>query len=199
MPAILGAIDSALTLLRGGFLGVAAVLAVVCAVDWLVRTRKIGPFSPIARFMRANVDPLMAPVERSVVRAGGIPSSAPWWALVFVVLAGIVFISLLEFVRGQLAVAYFVIGTGPRGVYRLVVSWTFQLLQLALIVRVVISWVRARPGSWYVVWSWRLTEWFLRPLRRLIPTIGMIDISPLVAWFLLVLVEGGLLRLLRLV
>ncbi|MFI5312168.1 MAG: YggT family protein [Gemmatimonadales bacterium] len=195
MPVILSAIDSGLALLRGGFLAVAAVLAVVCGVDWLVRTRKIGPFGPVARFMRANVHPLMAPVERSVVRAGGLPSSAPWWALVFVVLAGIVLISVLEFVRGQLASAYFAIGSGPRGLYRLVVSWAFQVLQLALIVRVVISWVRARPGAWYVIWSWRLTEWFLRPLRRLIPTIGMVDISPLVAWFLLGLVEGALLRL----
>lgn len=195
MPVILGAIDSALGVLRGAFLAVAAVLAVVCGVDWLVRTRKLDPFGPIARFMRAKVQPLMTPVERRVVRAGGLPSSAPWWALVFVVLAGIVLISLLDFLRSQLSTAFFAFGSGPLAVYRLVVAWTFAVLQVALVVRVVLSWMPARPGSWLARWSWRLTEWFLRPLRRLIPLLGTIDITPLVAWFLLGLVEGLLVRL----
>jgi YggT family protein len=195
MPVILGAIDSALGVLRGAFLAIAAVLAVVCGVDWLVRTRKLDPFGPIARFMRAKVQPLMTPVERRVVRAGGLPSSAPWWALVSVVLAGIVLISLLDFLRSQLSTAFFAFGSGPAAVYRLIVVWTFALLQVALVVRVVLSWMPARPGSWIARWSWRLTEWFLRPLRRLIPLLGTIDITPLVAWFLLGLVEGVLVRL----
>jgi YggT family protein len=145
--------------------------------------------------MRANVQPLIAPVERRVVRAGGLPSSAPWWALVFVVIAGIVLISLLEFLRSQLSSAFFAIGSGPAAVYRLIIAWTFELLQVALVVRVVLSWVHVRPESWIVRWSWRLTEWFLRPLRRLIPPLGTIDITPLIAWLLLGLVAGILGRL----
>src|ERR1019366_6720610 len=125
MPVILGAIDSALGVLRGAFFAVAAVLAVVCGVDWLVRTRKLDPFGPVARFMRANVQPLITPVERRVVRAGGLPSSAPWWALLFVVLAGIMFISLLDFLRSQLSSAFFAFGSGPAAVYRLIVAWAF--------------------------------------------------------------------------
>ncbi|MFI5309938.1 MAG: YggT family protein [Gemmatimonadales bacterium] len=195
MPVILGAIDSALGVVRGAFLVLAAVLAVVSGVDWLVRTRKLDPFGRVARFMRANVQPLILPVERRVVRAGGLPSSAPWWALVLVVVAGIVVISVLEFVRTQLSSAVFAFGSGPAAIYRLAVAWTFELLQVALIVRVILSWVHARPGSWIVRWSWRLTEWFLRPLRRLIPPLGMIDITPLIAWLLLGLVEGLLVRL----
>ena len=86
MP-LLNVLDVTLGLLRRGFFAVAMVLAVVCAVDWLVRTRRLSPFGMIARFMRANVDPAITPIERAVVRAGGVPSSAPWWALVVVVLA----------------------------------------------------------------------------------------------------------------
>ncbi len=195
MPVILGAIDSALGVFRVAFFAVAAALAVVCGVDWLVRTRKLDPFGPVARFMRANVQPLIAPVERRVVRAGGLPSSAPWWALVFVVIAGIVLISLLDFLRSQLSSAFFAIGSGPAAVYRLIIAWTFELLQVALVVRVVLSWVHVRPGSRIERWSWRLTEWFLRPLRRLIPPLGTIDITPIIAWLLLGLVAGVLGRL----
>lgn len=192
---MLGVIDGALSVLRTGFLAVATVLAVVCGVDWLVRTRKLSPFGAVARFMRARVDPLLVPVERRVVRAGGMPSSAPWWALVFVVLAGIVLLSLLDFLRSQFSTAFYAFGSGPAAVVRLMIAWAFELVQLALIVRVISSWVHLRPGGWLVRWSWRLTEWFLRPLRAVIPPIGMVDITPLIAWFLLGLVEGALVRL----
>jgi YggT family protein len=195
MPAVLDMLDGALRVLRGGLLGVAAVMAVICGVDWLVRTRRLDPFGAVARFFRSSVDPIIAPVERRVVRAGGMPSSAPWWALVFVVLAGIVIISLLDFLRGQLVFLFVSIERGPAGVYRVLVSWTFAILQLALITRVILSWVKVRPGSWLVRWSYRLSEPVLRPLRHLIPAIGMVDITPIVAWFLLGLLESFFLRL----
>jgi YggT family protein len=44
--------------------------------------------------------------------------------------------------------------------------------------------------SRWVRWSYPLTEWMLAPLRRVIPTIAMVDITPLVAWFGLGLLES---------
>jgi YggT family protein len=44
-----------------------------------------------------------------------------------------------------------------------------------------------------VRWSFVLTEWMIRPLQRIVPKIGMIDITPLVAWLLLNLLEGFIL------
>jgi YggT family protein len=41
----------------------AVVMGVIALVDWLVRTRRISPFSGVARFFRRSVDPLMVPVE----------------------------------------------------------------------------------------------------------------------------------------
>ena len=42
----------------------------------------------------------------------------------------------------------------------------------------------------------RLSEPILRPLRRVIPSLGMIDITPIVAYFGLVLLEGLILGML---
>ncbi len=184
-----------LNVLRRGFFAVALVLLIVCLLDWLVRTRKLNAFGPIARFMRKNVDPLLAPIERRVVRAGGLPSAAPWWALMAVVILGIVLLSLVEFLLSQASFVAYSVGRGPTGLYHLAVSWGIALLQLCIIVRVVLSWIPPRPGAWYARWSFRLTEWFLRPLRRLIPSIGGMDITPIVAWFGLTLLEGFLHRL----
>ena len=191
---MLEAIDTMLGVLRPGLLGLAVVLAAVAGVDWMVRTRRLNPFGRVARVFRTSVDPLMMPVERVVVRAGGLPTSAPWWSLVFVVVGGILLISALDFVREQLAMVLMALSSGPRGVYRLVVSWVFTMLQLAILVRVVMSWVHLRPGAWYSRWAYTLSEPILRPIRSVIPLIGMIDVSPIVAWFLLGIVETLLLR-----
>jgi YggT family protein len=196
MDIILGTIDTTLAIIRGSFIAIAGVLAVICGVDWLVRARKLNAFGAVARFMRANVDPLIAPIERRVVRAGGLPSSAPWWALVAVVLAGIVLISLLEFLGQQVRFVFYAMSTGPRGILRLVVSWLFAIVQLAIFARVILSWIPMKPGSWIVRWTWKLSEPVLGPLRKVIPPIGMMDITPLVAYFALSFLQPVVMRLL---
>src|ERR1700756_4611572 len=82
-----------LALLYGG-----VFMALISAIDWAVRTRRISPFSGVARFFRGNVDPMLAPIERMVVRAGGLPSSAAWWGLVAYVILGILLLSTLQLV-----------------------------------------------------------------------------------------------------
>ena len=184
MDALL--VDYALVLhgLRVALFIAAVVAGLVALVDWLVRTRRISPFNGVARFFRKTVDPLMVPVERTVIRAGGQPASAPWWTLVVVVVGGLLLIYLLDFVGGllrQLAVGV----SDPRILPVLLLSWSFDLLKLALFVRVIVSWLPISRFSRWVRWSFTLTEWFLAPLRRIIPQLGMVDITPFVAYLVL--------------
>src|SRR5690242_2042662 len=155
----------------------------------MVRTRRINPFNPVARFFRRAVDPLIAPMERRVVRAGGMPYAAPWWLLVAVVVGGIVVLSLLRFVFAQVAIAYGTASMGPRGIVILLLHYTFALLKLAIVVRVVVSWIRISPWSRWVRWAFALSEPILRPLRGVIPPLGMIDVTPIAAYFVLWLLE----------
>ena len=168
----------------------AVVLAVVALIDWMVRTRRINPFNPIARFFRRAVDPLIAPMERRVVRAGGMPHAAPWWMLVAVVVGGVIVLSLLRFILGELAGAWSTMSMGPRGVVFILLHYTFALLKLAIIVRVIASWIRISPYSRWVRWAFALSEPILRPLRNVIPPLGMIDLTPIAAYFVLWLLEG---------
>ncbi len=190
MPAFLAALDAVRVVLRTGFFALFVALSLVCLIDWLVRTRRINAFSPVARFFRQSVEPLMAPVEARIVRAGGVPTNAPWWALAAVVVIGIIVLSLFDFLRVQVAEFYLASQTGTRGVVRMLLSAAFGVLRIAIIVRVVISWVRISPYSRWVRWAFTLSEPILRPLRQVIPTIGMIDITPIVAYLLLGLLEG---------
>lgn len=191
MNALLTTLDASVAVARVVFLVSAVIATAVCIIDWAVRTRRISPFSGVARFFRSSIDPLMAPIERRIVRRGGIPSNAPWWALAAVVVLGIIVIWLLGFVRGQVTAVAFAAGAGTRGIVRLIVGWVFGLLQLALFARVIASWVGASPARWWVRWSYTLTEPMLRPLRQFIPPVGgMLDITPIVAYFILLLLSG---------
>jgi YggT family protein len=166
----------------------AVLAAVVALVDWLVRTRRVSPFSGVARFFRRSVDPLMVPVERTVIRAGGQPAAAPWWTLVVVVVGGLLLIYVLDFVGGLLAQLAAGVST-PQMLPALFLSWAFKFLEFALLVRVVVSWLPVSRYSRWVRWSFTLTEWFLAPLRRIIPPLGMLDITPFVAYIALVLIQ----------
>jgi YggT family protein len=180
---VITAIDALLGVLRVAFFVMALALAVISTIDWLVRTRRINPFSRVARFFRQSIDPVFAPVERRLVRAGGLPTAAPWWTLAAVVIGAILILSLLGFVRDQFVSVAVASETGVRGLIRLLVLWAFQLLQIAILVRVISSWISVSPYSKWVRWSYTLSEPILRPLRSVIPTFGAIDVTPIVAFF----------------
>ena len=61
----------------------------------------------------------------------------------------------------------------------------FQIYWLLIIVRVLISWVNPDPFNPIIQGLTRITDPVLEPLRRVIPPIGPIDISPVVALLLL--------------
>ena len=195
MDAFLSASDAAVQILKTVLLWIAVIFAAICALDWAVRTRKISPFNAVARFCRSTVDPFIAPIERKVVRAGGTPASAPLWTLAIVVVGGILLLSFLDMVRTQVVLSMIAAQNGSAGIFHLLVSWTFWILKAALIVRVISSWLPISPFSGWVRWSYALSEPILAPLRRVVPNLGGLDITPILAYFLLTIVESILFRL----
>ena len=190
MTSTLSAFHALREILRVVLLWAAVIMAAIAVVDWLVRTRRVSPFSPVARFFRQSVDPWLEPVERRVVRAGGLPASAPWWALAAIVIVGILLLAFIDFLGGLLTDVTLGVSQGPGGILRLVVYWAFMLLRIAIIVRVISSWLPMGPFSPWVRWSFTLSEPILKPLRRVIPPIRSIDITPIVAFFGLTILEG---------
>lgn len=182
--------DAGIQVLRTVLLFIALVFGLICLLDWAVRTRKISPFNAIARFCRSTVDPLIVPIERRVVRAGGTPASAPLWALVVVVVGGILLLTFLDFIRLQVARSFIASQGGSAGIYHLLVSWTFTILKIALLVRVISSWLPISPYSVWVRWSYVLSEPILAPMRRIVPNLGGLDITPILAYFLLSIVQS---------
>ena len=61
----------------------------------------------------------------------------------------------------------------------------FQALSFAIIARALLSWFNLGPSHPLVRILYDITEPVLAPLRRVVPMIGMFDITPIVALILL--------------
>lgn len=64
-----------------------------------------------------------------------------------------------------------------------------QILTLIIVVRAVLSWFPNVRGSAAVEILDRLSEPVIAPLRRIVPPLGMIDITPMVALLLLFVIR----------
>ena len=60
-----------------------------------------------------------------------------------------------------------------------------QILSAAIFFRAILSWFNLDPRSPLVEVLDQITEPILAPLRRIVPRLGMVDITPLVAIILL--------------
>lgn len=88
----------------------------------------------------------------------------------------------------------FVIGNLLTGVAQ-VLNLALNVLMFLILVRALISWVNPDPYNPIVIFLTRVTEPILGPIRRLIPMYNLgIDISPIIAWLLIVFIKAFLVQ-----
>ena len=167
-----------------------AYASVVALTHWAVRRRKIGPFGVWPRLVRRASDPVLLPVERRVIRFGGSPQDAPLWLLGFVIAGGLVLLSLTSWLIGMTGTFALLTQAGPRAWTRFLVGAAFTVVMASIFIRVIASWFGVSEYRSWMRPLVLLTDWIIQPIRRLLPPMGMIDFSPMVAWLVLWVVRG---------
>jgi YggT family protein len=173
-----------------------AYASVVALTHWAVRSRRITPFGVWPRLVRRASDPVLLPLERRILRAGGNPQDAPLWLLGLVIAGGLLLLTLVHWLAGFTVTLQYLAAAGPRAWLRFAVGGLFTVIMAAVIVRVIASWFGISPYHRWMRVVMALTDWIVDPIRRILPPLGMIDFSPLVAWLVLSLVRGFVLSLL---
>ncbi len=189
------------------FLGVLSWYAVVTAIfavialmllRFAINYADINPFSRTALLIRRYSDPLVNPVRGGLLNYGIDPKFAPLLTILIAILVGYFFLQLVGEVL--FTAAGMTASLLTANVLLLVGFLLYGLLavfSLLIIVRVIFSWGMSysHPLMRFLV---RVTEPILAPARRIIPTIGMFDISPILVIFVLQLfqqaIRGVLLR-----
>lgn len=76
------------------------------------------------------------------------------------------------------------------------INLLFTILYIAILIRILLSWIRVNPYNPLVQLLYQITEPVLAPFRSVIPPVGGMDFSPIVALIVLQLVQQFLVSIL---
>jgi YggT family protein len=78
-----------------------------------------------------------------------------------------------------------------------VIARAVDVLMLVILVNALLSWIHPKPSNALVQIIERVSDTICNPIRRLVPTIvGGLDLSPMIAMVLLVVLRNVLVRVL---
>jgi YggT family protein len=78
------------------------------------------------------------------------------------------------------------------GVFLSLLTLLLEAYLIVILIRVVFSWISPFPTNPVSRLAWSLTEPVLAPIRRTLPPMSGIDLSPLVVWLAVIILLGFL-------
>lgn len=174
------------------------LLVVLMLLRALANYADLNPFSWPARTIRSLTDPLVNPMRRGLVRAGLDHRLAPFVTILVAILFGYIAVQLVWAVTFTLGG---IIASLQSGAILSLVGYSLYgllaIYSLLIFMRIIFSWGVSSTNR-MLRFLIRVTEPVLGPFRRLIPPLGMFDISPIVVLLLIQLfqqaIRGTLLR-----
>lgn len=168
-------------------------LVVLMLLRTLINYADINPFSWSALTIRRMTDPMVNPVRRGLVRVGLDPKLSPLITILIAVLLGYFAVQLAWAV---LFTADGIVRSLQRGAIISLVGYSLYGLlavyALLIFMRIIFSW-GASSVNRVLRFLFRVTEPVLGPFRRIIPPLGMFDISPIVVLLLIQLFQQAIL------
>lgn len=167
---------------------IAVLLAAVLLLRFWMQAVRVRPPMSVAHFIFQLSDWLVKPLRRIVPGVGGYD----WASLIGALLVALLSILINVWLFTSLSVQWILLLTGAR-----FIQWIMYGFIGLIVIEVIFSWVN--PHAPLAPFIRALSEPLLRPLRRVLPLIGNIDLSPLVALVLLqiglLLINGVLVRI----
>jgi YggT family protein len=134
-------------------------------------------YNPMAQFIVRITNPLLKPLRRIIPGYGGID----WASVVLLLLLTTLKLFLVFGVQGRLLPATALL---PLLLAELI-SLFLNIFFFTILIQVIISWVAPAQYNPVAVLLHQLNEPLLCPLRRLLPHLGGLDLSPLVVLVLI--------------
>jgi YggT family protein len=174
-------------------------ILVLMVVRMIVDAADLNPFGWMHRNVRRLSDSFVIPVRGALRGFGADPKFAPLVVILVVILLGFFLLQLLGTILSTIAGIIFSAQTGAFvAVIGHILYGLISIYVLLIFIRIVFSWGMVSYSNRIMRFLVDTTEPLLGPLRRIIPPLGMMDISPIVAFLILWLfqqaIAGTLLR-----
>lgn len=176
---------------------VAAIVAVIALmlVRFLLNYADLNPFSRPVIFVRRLTDPFVNPVRRALMGFGIKPNGAPLFVVLLTILVGYFALMLAAELLGTAYGVVLALAVGAAGAVALIgylLHGLLGLYSLLIMIRIIFSWGQVSRANRVMRFLSNATDPILLPLRRMVPTLGMIDISPIVAFLLIWLFQAAI-------
>ena len=182
-----------------------AVIGLIVAVVVLVLLRLIAnkvdlnPFSWPSLTIRRLTDPLIGPVRRALFGFTVDPKYAPLVTILLTILLGWFSLQLVSDLINTLAG---ILQSLTKGAVPATIGYVLfgllSLYSLLIFLRIIFSWVTVSYSNRVMRFLVNVTEPLLGPLRRMVPLVGTFDLSPIVAFIIVLVLQraiaGTLLR-----
>ena len=152
----------------------ASVLGGVLLLRFWMQVVRVRPPMALGQFTFQLTDWLVRPLRRVLPGVGGYD----WASLVAAILVIVVSIAIDLFLMSRFLPEFLLLLSVLR-----FFEWVFYGLMGLIIIEAIFSWVN--PHAPLAPFIRALNDPLMRPLRRIIPLVGNIDLSPLVALLLL--------------
>lgn len=179
---------------------IAIVTMIVLMVLRLIANQlDLNPFSWSSLTIRRLTDPFIAPARRALMRYGVDPKYAPLVMILLTILLGWFTLTLIHGLANTIAGLIFGLTSGRIvALLGYVIYGLVSVYIMLVFVRIILAYTTLDYRNRVMRFLMNVTEPLLGPLRRIVPTVGMFDISPLVAfiilWILQVAIAGTLLQ-----
>lgn len=152
----------------------------------LMNYADVNPFNSSAMMVRRLSDPLVNPVRRSLASFGVEPKIAPLITILLVILVGWFAVQLAASVLNMVAGVILAISRGS--VVAVIGYLLYGLLafySLLIFIRIIFSWGMVSYANPLMRFLVNATDPLLVPLRRMVPPLGIFDLSAIVAFILI--------------
>ena len=170
---------------------VVVVVVVLMVLRWILF--RAQPFGRLAQVVREWTDPMIWPVAQSLPASNSL-SIAP----LFVILAALLAAFFLKWVSNDVLLALEGVVRALMNVAFLqVIGWLFygaiSVFLVLILARIIVSWMPFLQSGRLIWTLYALTEPVMAPFRRMIPPLGMFDLSPILLILLLNFAKGAVL------
>ena len=160
------------------------IIAFIAVLRFLMQTMNVDYYNPISQAVARITQPLVAPLQRVLPRIGRVDISALIVAFLFTLLTLFILVSLSQIEVDVVTLTVLSLVS----VFNLLLTILFW----ATIGSVIISWVAPgshHPGPQLIV---QLTEPLFAQVRRVLPALGGLDLSPILIFLVIRLIQSQL-------
>jgi YggT family protein len=161
---------------------VSSLYLMIILLRFIFQMSRADFYNPISQFVVKATNPLLIPLRRVIPSAGGIDTASIVLAVVFQAL--VICIKLLV-LGGGLANPLFIVALSVV----MILDMLLEIYFWSLIIMIISSWIAPGSGHPALVLINQIVEPIMQPFRKILPPMGGLDLSPIIAFLVIQVLE----------